>query len=277
MKKLLFGLAPLLAVAAFAVVPSAAMAGVEPCRVLTAGLASPGVEGKTCNNPPGMTAPQNLRDDADGAGTTPNSTKFGMDGLAVNTKGALRFRASVSGTVVNNENPIGYAFFGVKLDKNELSSKTVCRKATGWVTSVDIQHATPSAVFSGTAPTPSGFGPWTLTINSNSTACAEPGKVTVGNVSLLFETLVPITKGPVKATGSFTGKWEEPGANCPAGGVKLDISQPGITTEPASLTPEVDNGAGAAGFVCLVSANNYVFPATAAPTWGASTNQIWKD
>jgi hypothetical protein len=246
--------------------------------VLVAGVASPGVEGAGCNNPPGVTAPQNLRDDEDGAGTNPVSTKFGTDALAVNTKGPLRFRATDAGVVVNNENPTGYAFFGLKLDKDELSSATVCRKATGWVTSVDIQHATPSAAFSGTAPTPNGLGPWTLTLVSDSTACpaAERGKVTVGNVSLLFETLVPITKTPVKATGSFTGKYEQPGANCPNGGVKLDLKQPGITTEPATTNPEVDNGAGSEAFVCFVSANNYVFPSSA-PTWAASTNQVWKD
>jgi hypothetical protein len=273
-QKILISLAPALLVAGFALAPSAASAA--ECRVLIAGVASPGVEGVGCTNPPGVTAPQNLRDDADGAGTTPVSTKFGTDALAVNTKGPLRFRATDAGVVVNNENPTGYAFFGLKLDKNELSSKTVCRKVTGWVTSADIQHATPSAVFSGTAPTPSGLGPWTLTLNSDSTACAEPGKVTIANVSLLFETLVPIAKTPVKATGSFTGKYEQPGANCPSGGVKLDRLQPGITTEPATTNQEVDNGAGSEAYVCFVSANNYVFPSSA-PTWAASTNQIWKD
>src|SRR5258708_28874539 len=106
-KKILISLSPALLVTVFALIPSGASAAA--CRVLVAGVASPGVEGAGCTNPPGVTAPQNLRDDEDGAGTNPVSTKFGTDALAVNTKGPLRFRATDAGVVVNNENPTGYA------------------------------------------------------------------------------------------------------------------------------------------------------------------------
>src|SRR5271169_6549991 len=118
-KKFLIGLAPVLAVAAFALVPSAAMAGVEPCWVLTSAKVKPPVG--TCNNPPGVLAPQNLRDNAF---TPPAGGGFGTDALAVNTHAAIRFRAKISGVFVNNFSPAGYAFFGLKLVRNPLSPKT---------------------------------------------------------------------------------------------------------------------------------------------------------
>jgi hypothetical protein len=254
MKKFLISLVPaLLALAALAAAPAAAPAA--ECRILTRGV---GVPAPPCNNPPGNTAPQNLRDDAD---VTAN---FGTDGLAVNILGKLRFKASPGKVAATNENPKGYAFFGLKLDKNPIASN--CSEATGWVPFVDIQNATPSAVFSGDRPA----APWTFNIRSD--LCAtNPGKVTIASVSLLFEAF------GVTAAGSFTGVYQEPNAaSCPAGGVKLDIKQPLITTVPASSTePELDNGAGGNAFVCFVSANNYVFP-TNEPVWTPLTGQIWK-
>lgn len=99
--------------------------------------------------------------------------------------------------------------------------------------------------------------------------------MTIANVSLLFETFA--AGSPVTATGSFIGKYEQPGANCPAGGVKLEIKQPGITTSPVTEKPELDNGEEGNAFICFVSANNYVFPTTA-PTWALSNPKgIWKD
>src|SRR5665213_3205697 len=111
MRKFLFGLAPLLAVVAFALVPSGASALVQ-CRVLTSGKSQNlGVE---CNNPPGVAIPQNLRDN-----TTDTPNGFGTDGLAVNTKGGLRVSLKIGGVAIRNSVPEGYAFLGLKLETNE--------------------------------------------------------------------------------------------------------------------------------------------------------------
>jgi hypothetical protein len=253
MKKFLISLVPgVLALAALAAAPAAAPAA--ECRILTKALAVPAI----CNNPPGNVIPQNLRDGADAP------AGFGTDGLAVNTAGALRFKASPSGVAAVNSNPKGYAFFGVKLDKNPIAGN--CTEATGWVPFVDVQNATTSPVFSGDKPAT----PWVFKVRSD--LCHElPGRVLVESSSLLFEAF------GVTAAGTFQGIYEQPGVNCPAGGVKLNIPQPLITTTPASTTtPEIDNNLGANAFVCFVSANNYLFP-SAEPKWALVEKEgIWK-
>jgi len=227
---------------------------------------------------------------------------FGTSLLAVNTAGPLRLLAKL-GTATEDlfEYPAGYAFFGLKLDKNSVTSTTKCETATGYVTFVDIQDATTlnekgdkvsSPAYSGegpfkpTLPTGArgGLGPWLLKINSDNTGCseAERGKVTISNVSLYFPTLSGLV-----ATGQFVGKYVQPTdgtvAPCPAGGVELAISQPGINLT-LGTTPELDNGTtGKNAFICFVSSNNYVFPKTA-PTWAPFSDftksekpGIWKD
>jgi hypothetical protein len=252
-KKLLVTLAPLAAVVAFAVAPGAASAA--ECRILTQAV---GVPAPPCNNPPGNAAPQNLRDDVTDA---PNG--FGTDALAVNTAGTVRFKATPGGVEAKNENPKGYAFFGLKLDKNPVAANGA--EATGWVPFVDVQHATPSAVFSGDKPAT----PWTFKIRSD-LSTENPGRVLIENTSLLFESF------GLTAAGTFQGLYEQPGANCAAGGVKLNIEQPLITTSPASTTtPKLDNGAGGNAFICFVSANNYLFPEKE-PVWAPLTGKIWK-
>jgi hypothetical protein len=160
-KGLLAGLVSLLAVAALGVGASSSSAAA--CRVLVYAEKSEG-QGVGCNNPPGVTIPQNIR-----AGTDAPEG-FGTDALAVNTKGGLRFCATsaVLGKLCNS-NPTGYAFFGLKVDKNPVSSATKCESASGWVPWADVQHASPSAVFSGDVPAKA----WTFTVESDSKACPE--------------------------------------------------------------------------------------------------------
>lgn len=272
MKKFLF---VQLAVAVFALVPSIASAtqplppGVLQCRVLTFGNGQ--TFGTTCNNPPGVLEPQNLRENNDGLGTNPLSTNFGTDMLAVNTKGPLRFKvgagAGEAATV-----PMGYGFFVFKLFTNPESSKTICRQAQGNIPAADIQHASNSAVFNGSS------GAWTFSIKSDNEGCplAEKGKVTIRNVSLLFETL-KVGGTPIVAAGAIAGAYENPDANCPAGGIKLNISQSGLMIEPTFASPEIDNGAGGSAYICFVSANNYLF-SEVEPKWTFTQGKgIWKN
>lgn len=276
-QKILISLAPALLVAALVAGVGAPSAGAAACT-----------EFVLCNN-----SNEKLRDDfteppAETEGEPEPGVKgkvkggFGTSGLAVNTAGKLRFSAELLGLRATNENPKGYAFFGVKLDSNESTSTTACHKASGWVEFVDVQDASPSAVYSGeapfkpAAPARGGLGPWRISANSDNTGCpeAERGKVTVSNVSLFF----PGLTGAPTAVGSFTGKWVQPGS-CPggSGGVKLDVKQPGITLSNGATKPELDNGtANTNAFVCFVSANNYLFPTTA-PTWEPFTGNVWKD
>jgi len=289
MKKFLFGLAPLLALAAFAMVPSAASALVQ-CDVLTSAVGlNPGIE---CHNPPGVTNPQNLRD------FFTVVEEFGTDGLAVNTAGPVRFSATIKSTkeVITNESPAGYALFGVKLIKNPpapvtAEEKTKCEvpykekgkavtvkaEAIGTVPWLDIQNGKPSAVFNDSKV-------WELSVRSD--LCKEKGgEVRVENVALLFETLGTGSTS-VTAAGKFVGKYSEPSSlKCPGGGVELEIAQPGITTSPlVTEKPEIDDGeANKPAFICFVSSNNYLFPKTA-PTWAPFTNSagtkepgIWKN
>jgi hypothetical protein len=265
--------APILAAAAFAVVPAAASAAA--CRVIVHSTAQVG-GAPLCKNPPRFAEIQNLRENGDGAGTSPLSTNFGTDGLAVNTKGALRYSFKWGGLPIRNSTPTGYGFLGVKLQSNPESSATECRAATGTIPWVDIQHSSPSAVFNGSTA-------WTFSIKSTDTGCpeAESGKVTISNVSLLFETVLEGKgegNGPMVAAGSIAGVYEQPGANCPAGGIKINTSQPGLTTEPATTAVEIDNGtANSNAYICFVAANNYLYPSSA-PTWAQTEGTgIWND
>jgi hypothetical protein len=265
-RRALLGLAPVLTVAAFAVVPAGASAA--ECRVLTsAAKAGPFTP---CNEPPGVTAPQNLRANTDGSATTPKSENFGADALAVNTAGPWRYSYKTSKVGFSWSVPAGDVFFGVKLQSNPESSATVCRAATGTIPWVDIQHASPSAVFDGSTA-------WTFSINSDHTICSpNEGSVTIGNVTLLLEQL-GAGKSPVIATGTISGKYinsTSEGAPCQGGGVELYNHQPGITMNPASEngTIEIDNGTtGKQVSICFVSSNNYLFP-NAAPTWAPFTD-----
>jgi len=289
MKKFLFGLAPVLAMAALASAPATALARHHhkdpPCRVLASFTTGAAPAAGKCVAPPGVVKggveAQNLRDNGDGNITTPVSTNFPTNGLLVNTLSEVRFVATISKVAVASKLAQGYGFFGVDLYANPENSTTICRSATGAVPWIDLQNTTifnstnVSAVFDS-------FSPWTFTINSDSSACASPGKVTIRNVSLLFEQL-GAGKGPVVASGTFVGTYSAPTAKCPGGGIEIEPTQTGITTEPASEKVEVNNGvANTAALFCFVSANNYLFPKTA-PSWAELTNinaetpeGIWK-
>jgi hypothetical protein len=69
--------------------------------------------------------------------------------------------------------------------------------------------------------------------------------------------------------------YEQPGANCAGGGVKLDLTQPLLTINGAGPPPEAGFSNGAAGnaFLCFVSANNYVYP-TVGKELGPLTGEI---
>jgi hypothetical protein len=278
-------LAPVLTMAMFALVPVSASATVA-CRVLTFGTSSQ-EQKATCNNPPGVTAPQNLRENGDGSGTTPVSTNFPTSALAVNTAGALRYLEEEGYERVNTF-PLGDVVFGVKLEHDPESSTTACRAATGSIPWFDASNGAQSAFVAGT-------GAWTFSIDEYSTACEknkDAGKVTIGNVALLFETLgIRGNKRPQILTGTLEGRYLPPGSKvdetnevCPAGGIELDEIQKGLNSEPAQEKVKFDNGTrGATALFCFVAANNYLFPSTA-PTWAPFRNingtekvGIWKD
>jgi hypothetical protein len=268
--------APVLAAVMSALAPLNASATVA-CRVLTMGTAAQGVGTETCNNPPGVTAPQNLREAGDGSETTPVSTNFPTSVLVVNTKSKLRYSVTIGGVGFGNEIPDGYAAFGVKLERDPVSATKACRVATGAIPWFGASNGKPTAMFAGT-------GAWTFSVDSNSTACAEGGKVTIGNVSMLLEKIGP-GGSPILVAGTLEGRYSQPReTGCLAGGIELNVDQPGITTEPATERFEIDNGeAKVPVFLCFVGASNYVFPTTA-PTWAPFTNTtekanigIWKD
>jgi hypothetical protein len=273
-ERCLLGLVLAAVFAVIAAIPAVATAA-SPCRVLTVGTSSQGVGTETCSEPPGVSPSEStdLREVGDGTETTPISTDFPTDALLSNTKAEVRWSMNIGGVKVRNLTPAGYAFLALKLEGNPVSSAKACRVATGTIPWVGVLDSSPSAVFAGNTA-------WTFSIDSNSTACAAEnrGKVTIHNVGVLFETL-GTGKAPIVATGTLTGVYEQPGANCPAGGVKLSASQPGITTEPASGSAvEVDNGTtGSSAYACFVAANNYLFPSKA-PTWKLTGGTgIWKD
>jgi hypothetical protein len=268
----LLSLAPILAVAAFALMPAVASATVA-CRVLTYGTSSQGQK-TTCNNPPKVTIPQNLRESDDGAGTSPVSTNFPTEGLAVNSKGVLRLTSKLSGIEEEGSTIAkGYAFFGVKLESDPVSSATECKAATGTIPWVDIQNS--SSLEGSSSPVFDGISSWKLSIQSDNGIGTCFGQVTISNVSLLFDNEYHLT---VAVTGSLSGVYEQPGANCPAGGIKFNTSQSGLSSKPEMEDFELNSGEkGRNAYICFVAANNYLYPSSA-PAWALTQGTgIWKD
>lgn len=254
--KALLAVVPAVLFGAFALMPSAASA-FPPCE--TTILCAEGEPGGGVETP--------LRDDAT---APPEGGGYGADMMATNSQGVLALTATTFG--VTNSNPKNYAYFGLELESNpETSCQAGKEEAKGSVTFADIQNASPSPVFAGISP--GGFGAWPISVRSDHCE-TNPGKVTVSNVHLFFPELL----GAV-ASGTFTGTYVQPNAvTCEGGGVELDKAQPGVTVE-TPLGPsaaEISNGAGGAAFLCLVDANNYVFPAVA-PEWEPLEGAIWKD
>ncbi len=271
MKRFLVGLLPLLAVAASAVVPSAAAAVACESQVL-------------CN-----AAGVNLRDDLSEG---PTGGGFGTDGLAVNTQGPLRWcEKYVSGTGcggTTNKNPANDAFVGITLRENRAFPKTAKEKeeckeaagreaaATGWVQWVDIQDATStggtsSPVYAGTSP--SANGPWSLTIRSDE-CTTNPGRVTIGK----FAAYLPVPNWilTTPTTGGLVGKYVNPGSTCAGGGAELNVEQ-ALELNGASAARTIDDGTTGTttkAILCFVSANNSLYPTTA-PTWGPFMGAIW--
>lgn len=241
-----------------------------PCRVLAAWTSEPPKE--KCAEPPGVSTeePQNLREQETGATTTPESRGSPTDGLLVNTESAIRVMLKVAGTVITTECPLRSCFIGVHLDTNPVASSSECKAATGAISWAEGGNVTPSAVFAGTSS-------WPVTIFSESHGCseAERGLVTIRDVSLLFET-IGAGKSPLIASGTYTGRYDQPGATCPAGGVELAREAQGITTEPATERLEVAGEGERAAFLCFVSAGSYLFPKEPAE-WERFTNATGKE
>jgi hypothetical protein len=276
MKKFLLGLVPLLALGAFAVAPSAALAHAHhkdgPCRILTVWTAEPAKE--KCHEPPGVSTEeaQNLREEEVGASTSPISTNFATQALLVNTKSKVRGTTTIGGVAFRDEVPTGYLLFGLYLTSNPTNSGSVCRAATGSVTFTDVGNGRPSAAFAGTTA-------WPFSVFSDSTSCptATRGLVVIRDVYMVADQL-GAGKTPVIAAGTLVGTYSEPNSErCAGGGVELDVRQPGLTFEPASEKDELDSGeAGTPAFLCVVASNNYLFPKTA-PTWAPFTNSTEKE
>jgi hypothetical protein len=202
----------------------------------------------------------------DNSTTPPTGGEFGTEALAVNTAGSLRLTAKIAGLAAHNENPKGYAFFGIKLGKNPASAN--CNIAEGSVTFADLQDATTGGAESPVFP---NNVVWPIKVRSDK-CTTEPGVVTIESVGLFFPNFHEL-----KATGTFTGKWVQPGA-CPggSGGIELNVKQTGVALSTGT-EPEIDNGTtGKPAFICFVSAENYLYPTTA-PTWTPLTGAIWKD
>lgn len=192
--------------------------------------------------------------------TPPSNGQYGADALLNNTTNPIRF--SLSGTGVNSS-PQYDAFLGLKLNSNPTAAN--CSVAGGYVEFADFQNSSPSDTFADTL-----IDPWRVSINSDSCS-TDPDQVTVSGVGLYFPEI------PLEVTGTVTGTYEEPGVNCPAGGIKLDVDQPGILVDGSAVAgTQIDDGtAGANAYLCLVSANNYVYPTSPAglgSLTGAVTN-----
>jgi hypothetical protein len=188
-----------------------------------------------------------LRDDLT---TPPSNAQYGADILAQNTKGIL---ALTVGGAVQQKVPINDAFAGLQLHSNPEAKN--CSTATAYATFVDIQDATTSAGVNSPVYADTLIDPYRVDINSD--LCAtNPGLVTISGLGLYFPTLAVEVRGVIK------GLYEQPGANCAAGGVKLNLAQPGLLINGAGPPPEVgfSNGAGANAYLCFVSANNYLYP-----------------
>jgi hypothetical protein len=202
-----------------------------------------------------------LRDDLT---TPPSNAQYGADILAQNTKSIL---ALTVGGVVQNRNPINDAFVGLQLHSNPEAKN--CSTATAYATFVDLQNATTPGGVSSPVYADTLIDPFRVDINSD-LCTTNPGQVLIQGVGLYFPTLA------VEVRGFIKGLYEQPGVNCAAGGVKLNLAQPGLLVNGAG-TPEVgiSNGAGAVAYLCFVSANNYVFP-TVPKELGPLTGEIKK-
>jgi len=234
-------------------------------------------------------AGEGLRDDLV---EPPTFGGFGTDILAVNTQSPLRLceksgaGVGCEGTV--NKNPKADAFFGIKLHVNPKTQALRCEKAEGWVQWADIQNAKSGAnvspMFAGTSVGENG--PWDLTIWSDkATPCGvKTGVVEIRHFAAYFPALggAPGWEVTTPATGAITGKYEQPGANCEAGGVKLEVAQMLEINGPPAKSFAIDNGTALTNvYLCFVSANDYVYPEIGAektgPAWGALHGTIWKD
>lgn len=178
--------------------------------------------------------------------TPPSNAQYGADILAQNTVNNVTL--TIGATEISS--PQFDVFLGIKLHSNPPTAAN-CTVATGYVTFVDFQSET-TIVKEVVMQTPvyadDLIAPWRLDIRS--ALCAEkPNVITISGVGLYFPTLTS------EARGAITGKYEQHGANCSAGGVKLDMNQPGLLVNGANVEPKVNEP-----FLCFVSANNYVFP-----------------
>jgi hypothetical protein len=267
MKKFLFGLTPVLLVAAFALAPAGAAAS-APCTTNVV------CDGSNNGLRDDLTAPPTkvkgeLGEVAEGG--------FGTSLLAVNTGSPWRFTRAIAGSEIHSEVAAGYVFLGLKLDHNPATSGTKCEEATGWVDFVNISRWTSEgrtdpayggeASFKPTLPAGArgGLGPWTVSIKSEQCK-TEPGKVTISNVSLY------LPKEALTITGTLIGRYMEPNVGtphtCPAGGVEIATGEQAGLKLSAGSKPEFDNGTGGKpAFICNVVSNNWFFPKTA-PTWG---------
>jgi hypothetical protein len=192
-----------------------------------------------------------LRDDL---ATPPTNGQYGTNALLQNTKATL---ALTSGGVVVNKNPRWESFVGLALHSNPVTSTTTCVSAGGYVEFADFQNATNTVPESSPVYANTLLDPWRVLINSASApgcAAAAQRVVTIRNVELWFPKLL----GGLEVTGTITGKYAQPGANCSAGGVELDLAQGGLVPAGSGIS----DGAGGNAFLCFVSANNYVFPTT---------------
>jgi hypothetical protein len=208
-----------------------------------------------------------LRDDLT---TPPTNAQYGADLLAQNTAAPLQLFKGGAAEEGLNKNGRWAAFVGIKLHSNPMAVN--CSTATGYVEFADFQKAVTvpgglnSPVYADTL-----IAPWRVDINSNSCEAAKnPNKVTVTGVGLYF----PLLLGGQEVRGTITGKYEPPGGNCSAGGVNLDLQQPGLLANGAAIGAGINNGtAGVHAFLCFVSANNDVYPAVPVGE-GAITGKI---
>jgi len=260
--RILLSLASALLVAAMALGVGASSASAVPCEEFV--LCSGGAKGPA------------LRDDLV---EPPEGGGFGTDGLAVNTQGPLRmcekFKAGTGCEGANTRLPINDAFFGSKLHENPTSAN--CHIAYGWVEWADFQNVTfggvSSPVYAGTSPGDNGA--WSLSLRSDKCA-TNPGRMTIGKVAIYLP--VPGWWVTTPSTGEIVGTYVQPGAVCAAGGVELNVEQQ-VEVNDVLAARTIDNGTtGTAtkAILCVVSANNYVFPKTG-PKWAELQGAIWKD
>ncbi len=192
-----------------------------------------------------------LRDDLT---TAPSNAQYGADLLATNTKGPLQLTDEGALQTPVNKSPQYYAFVGVKLHSNPTAAN--CSVTTGYAEFADFQHAThgttPSPVYSDTL-----IDPWRIDIRSH--LCAtNPDRVTVYASGLYFPVL------GIEVRGNIVGTYQAPIAGCSAGGINLDLEQPGLLANGAAVGAGINNGTlNEHAFLCFISSNDYVYPTNA--------------